>query len=469
MNRRPENMVFSPDHRTGGDTIIPIPGLGRSQTRLEGGLVYAERKNRAHLDALFEPRVKKHGLYDRLDFRQEFEGYSARLMSPGYMTTLQGFAAQVGERLAGLGKLPDVWVAIPSRNETQTAKAVEAVLTECGRQVTPFFFIFHNYTKAPSAETAEDILKVSQMPNVYLIEMPVDQNEVMGDIRGFVTDVALMTAYESHDPDPIIASTDADITRYSRNHTFRRVLDTFRHGSKNNPQIDAVVITEKPDITLFAPNRQIFIEELIKDAFSDNELRSITYQPATAGRCAFIRGSSICAAGSYLPLDIAEDLTLINGLIMVRGRANHTACLRYKPKFTVFYDPRKERLAETREDYYSRWLNLRGVEKPEVKPDDALDDTRLLYVLVRSFMGSRTEIMDHQGFHANIDQTFQNCCQIFLELHRLMTKLRENRVSDKELIRRFTTGLITGDKDSVMNAANLFKSLKLPDHSFTHT
>lgn len=457
-------MVFRADMGFGGDPITPVPGLGRSQARIDGGLAYADSRNRALLDKLFEPRVKKHSLYDRLDFRQEFEDYSARLMSSGYVSMLKGFAAQAGEKLAGLGKLPDVWIAIPSRNETQTAKAVEAVYAECGNQVTPFFFVYHNYTQTPDEKTVEDMRKVSHMPNVYLIEMPVNQDEVMGDIRGFVTDVALMTAYEAQDPDPIIASTDADITRYSPNHTFRRVLDTFRHGSKNNPQIDAVVITEKPDILIWAPNRQIFVEELIKDAFSDNELRSITYQPATAGRCAFIRGSSICAAGSYLPLEIAEDLTLVNGLIIVRGKANHTTCLRYKPEFTVFYDPRKEHLAETREDYYYRWLSLRGVGKPEVKPDDGLDDTRLLDVLVRGFIVSRKYLIDNPDYHINNEQTIQNCCQIFLDLHKLLIKIRGNKLSDKELIRRYTIGLIVGTKASVKKAEDLFKSLELPDH-----
>lgn len=464
MIRIPESMVFCTDHRTGGDSIIPVPGLGRSQTRIDGGLVYADRRNRTHLDKLFEPRVKKHGLLDRLDFRQEFEDYSTRLLTPEYVRSLKGFAAQAGEKLAGFTKLPDVWVAIPSRNETQTAKAVEAVLAECGKQVTPFFFVFHNFTDNPSEETAEDMHKISQMPNVFLIEMRVGQEEVMGDIRGFVTDVALMTAYGAQDPDPILGSTDADITRYSRNHTFSRVLDTFRHGSRDKPQIDAVVITEKPDILIWAPNRQIFIEELIKDAFCDNELRAISYQPSTAGRCAFIRGSSLCAAGSYLPLDIAEDLTLVNGLRMVRGKRNRMDSLRYKPEFTVFYDPRKERLAEVREEYYKRWLEFRKVGKPEVIPDDSLEETRLYYVLVRSFVASLQYLKDNPGLHEDNEQIVQNCCQIFLELHRLLTKLREFRIADKELIRKYTTGLIVGNIDSIRKAERLIRSFGPLDH-----
>lgn len=373
--------------------------IQRSDRQLNVPIVTFKGMDSAQRQELFNGRMSAEAIASTpLHFTSEYERYR-EMLAGDYTREIDGIADGFASQLRDAGVKPDVWVCVPTRREVHTTQAVEALQAMYGAMgLRAAILVFHNYSEPPLPETKDDLraLQERQDPVVFVVDRRVLPGEGMGDIRGYITDIAMATSVAlDSSADPTIMSADADMTGYKNERAVRDSLIKLKNG-----ELDAFSLPDRPDLRTITNNTRIFLEGLFVDAFDAEVMRYVLKHgdmPSFGGRATWVQGSALCAIGSYLPIGMAEDLSIAAGLTRLRGNTERLAIV---GEAYVLTDQSKETLSEGRGAHYAAWMRNREVPKPSLNIDRRVNYYELRNFLIERYKMTRNDINSRSAGYA---------------------------------------------------------------------
>ncbi|MDP3992736.1 MAG: glycosyltransferase [bacterium] len=328
--------------------VIPIIGR-RPLEPLESG-----RKGRSP-EAYYGYGAENIGLLDRKDYRSRMseklakdssydviandkelvQDYLAKL-NPDYLQELTELNGQINARMSETTRAV---VAIPAyQEEKNILKTLEAYANQDNLESFELIILENHPNTKSRDRTGEIITKFQEdhpnlrLRHVYKTFKPEEAK--IGNIRKFMTDLALTRKQEAGVGPLVVISNDADIESANSQY-IQNTIEAF----DNHPKIDAA--TGKWDYPKEAYEKMPLLHAAQRLwQFYDKVFASKFGTPGLIGRNSMVRSGALAAVGGYNPnAKIAEDLEI--GWLIESAREYNRDCIGYLNTSSLVSNPRR--------------------------------------------------------------------------------------------------------------------------------